>query len=144
MQITAGRIVAFFTPIFAAGSAALTPWLVKYTGLHVNPTEVTTLAVAGATSATAAAVKFLHGSSLYERDVLHLESYAKQAAATVNAVDPGVVAKVETGAEQAAAAEVQKVAEAITDTRPDAFPAGTVAPPVPADPTSPAPAPAQA
>jgi hypothetical protein len=134
MQITPGRVVAFFTPVFAAGSAALTPWLVKYTGLHINPTEVTTLAVAGATSATAAGIKFLHGSSLYERDLLHVESYATRAAAVLGEIDPTLVPKAEAAAEQAGQDAVAKVAEVI-DGRPGAFP------PAPEVPAAPAPAP---
>lgn len=109
MKVSASRVVAFLTPVFAAGSAALTPWLVKYTGLHISPSEVTTLAVTGATAATGAALKWLHGLSQWERlqtELGHVES-------AVNKVDPSAVGQVESAVEGAASTGEAKLVQVI-------------------------------
>jgi len=126
MQVTPARVVAFLTPVFAAGSAVLTPWLVKYTGLHINATEVTTLSVTGATTALAAGLKFLHGQSLWERDVASFQHFALPVEKVVETVDPQIDEQVDAAAKQGEA----KLVAVIEPTPPEgSFPA-----PPPADP----------
>lgn len=91
MQVSTSRVVAFLTPVYAAGGAALTPWLVKYTGLHLNSTEITALSIGGGASATAAALKFLHGNSLWERLVAQLQHDEKLYGPTVSTPAPATV-----------------------------------------------------
>lgn len=61
------RFVAITTPLFAAVAGALTAWLGKhFPGLpSLNPADVTALMAAGALSASAAALKWLHGRAHY-------------------------------------------------------------------------------
>ena len=130
MQITPARVVTFLTPIFAAGSAAATPWLVKTFGLKVSPTDVTALAVTGATSVVGVALKFLHGNSLWERSVAAVAPEANTLIDAANAADPGLAKAVDT----AANAEVAKVADLIAPAPADAFPPAADPAPVAAEP----------
>jgi hypothetical protein len=61
------RVVATATPLFSAASAVGLGWLgTHFPGLpHPDPTDVVALEVAGATSAAAAALKWLHGRAHY-------------------------------------------------------------------------------
>ena len=144
-MLTKSRVVAFLTPIFAAGAAAGTPWLVKYTGLKISPADVTALAVTGATAALTPALAWLHGNSLWERAQAEFAAYAPKVAAidkVVETVDPGITKAVETAAE----GEAQKAVEAVV---PAAWPvveqAVADAEVIPlAGPAAPAPAPAPA
>ena len=111
-MLTKSRVVAFLTPVFAAGAAAGTPWIVKYTGLHVTPTQVTALAVTGATAALAPALTWLHGNSLWERAEREFAVYGPKVEAvdkTIEAVDPGITKAVETAAE----GDAQKAVDAV-------------------------------
>lgn len=134
MQITAGRVVAFLTPVFAAGSAALTPWLVKYTGLHLTSTQVDALAVAGATAALAPALTWLHGNSLWERAQAEFKAYAPKVEAEVSKVetgadtaDPGIVAEVETDVKDETAKAADALVAEIPGAPAEAWPAPAVA-----------------
>jgi hypothetical protein len=109
-MLTPARVVTFLTPIFAAGAAAATPWLVKTFGLKITPTDVTALAVAGATSVTAVALKFLHGNSLWERSVAAVAPEANTLVKAANVADPGLIASVKAVVES----EVAKVADLIS------------------------------
>lgn len=130
MQITASRVVAFLTPVFAAGSAALTPWLVKYTGLHIGPSEVTTLSVTGATAAAAAALKWLHGSSLWERDQAAFERYANPVEHAVETADPNIDSQIDAAAKSAEAKLVAVIEPAApVEAMPPAPPAAVNPPP---------------
>jgi hypothetical protein len=131
MKITPARVVAFLTPVFTATAAVGTGWLSKhFPGLpHIDKAQFVVLEAAGATAALTAALKFLHGQSLWERDVLHVESYTKAVAGSVDRADPGVVARTETGAEAAATGLVDAAAAAIAP--PTEWPAPPVAPEVP-------------
>jgi len=77
------RIVALFTPVFAAGAALATGYLSKhFPGLPVlEPAEVVALEITAATSASAAALKWLHGSQQIDR----LESEADTAYRAIEA-----------------------------------------------------------
>jgi len=146
-SLSASRVVALLTPVLAAGAAAATPWLVKTFGLKITPTDVTALAVTGATSVTGIALKWLHGNSLWERQIVPAGA---KALAQINAVakvaevaDPGLVKQLEDAgakaAEQAvgpaAWPEVSKVADAVVAV--GESPAGFAPVAVP-DPTPPA------
>ena len=139
MQITPGRVVAFLTPVFAAAAATLTPWLVKYTGLHITPTQVTALAITGATSASAAALKWLHGSSLYEREYAQIEHTIQHFGApvtdAVEKADPGIVADVEGQADKVVEAAKAKLVAVLSPPADAPAPVPAIVAPVPpADP----------
>jgi hypothetical protein len=133
MKIPVSRVVAFVvTPlltIVAGGAASLGA---KY-GLHVNPTDVTTYGVAAATAVVGLGLKWLHGSSLYERAALEASHYEKLAAA----VDPAAVGEVEHAVETAAPVVVEKVEEALGAPA-DAFPPPADPAPAAAEPVAPA------
>jgi len=141
MQITPARVVTFLAPVFTALSAVGTGWLSRhFPGLpHLSTAEVVAFEGAGATAALSAALKFVHGSSLYERAVLQVQSAAK----VVNTVDPGAVTAIEKAAATAATQGEAKLV-AVIDNRGTAFPfAPAETPPTPAavvpvEPTPPA------
>jgi hypothetical protein len=134
---TKSRVVAFLTPVFAAGSALGTPFLVKL-GFHVDPTQVTALAIAGATAATTAALKWLHGNSEWEREYQSLEGYFKthvepeadKVEAAADAADPGIVQDIEGQADKVVEAARAKLVAIISPT-----PAGAAVTPVAPIPT---------
>ena len=129
MQITPGRVVAFLTPVFTAVSAVGTGWLAKhFPGLpHLSTAELVGLEGAGATAGLSAALKWLHGSSVFEREYASIQHYAEVVASAADKADPGVVHSVEAQTEQVVEAAKTKLIAVLS--------------PAPADPT-PAPAPA--
>lgn len=66
--MSVNRIVVFLTPVFAGAAG----WAVAWAGEHLpghphlDPTALTALMVLGATSATAAAISWLHGWQKHE------------------------------------------------------------------------------
>jgi|SRR5665213_2272406 len=141
MQVSVSRVVAFLTPVFAAASAALTPWLVKYTGLHIDATQVTALSITGATVGAGAALKWLHGNSLWEREYANIDHYYTKIRPVVNEVegavkvaDPGIAQDIEGQADKVVEAAKAKLVAVITSVpTPQAAPAPLPAPAVPAD-----------
>jgi hypothetical protein len=137
MKISASRVVTLMAPVFAAGSAVLTPWVVKYTGLHIDATQVTALAITGAVTGGSAALKWLHGNSLWEREYGELQKYwlkfepdAIKAKDEANAADPGIVQDIEGQADKVVEAARAKLVAIIAPS-----PAGAVVVPVAPVPT---------
>lgn len=60
------RLVALLTPLFTAVAGLATGAAAKY-GLHLDPTQVTSIEIAAATAGAGAALKWLHGHQQYER-----------------------------------------------------------------------------
>jgi hypothetical protein len=137
-KVSASRVVAFVTPILAAGSAVGTPWLVKATGLHISPADVTALAVTGATAVVASGLKWLDGNSKWEREYNSLEGYFKEhiapdldkAEKAADAADPGIVADIEGQADKVVEAAKAKLVAVLTPAV-DPTPAAPVVPAAP-------------
>lgn len=140
MQLSTSRVVGFLTPVFAAGAAIGTPFLVKL-GFHVDSSQVTALAVTGATSVTAVSLKWLHGLSLWERekadadrawgDVDHFLHISPEALEEIKAAVKAAAPNVDQIAAQAADSARAKLVAVLTPTPPEAVPAAP-ADPVPA------------
>ena len=79
MNLSIERVVALFTPAFAAVAAALTAWLgTHFPGLpKLNPADTTALLVAGATAGAAAALKWLHGRQHFLSQAATVEAFVK-------------------------------------------------------------------
>lgn len=134
MQVSASRVVAFaVTPILSAVSGLAVSFAAKY-GLNVNAAEVTTYGATVATLVAGAAIKWLHGNSLWEREVAHLQAYAGD----LQKVAPGLLPAVEHAAVSAAQKGVDAAVNAIGEEE-----VANPAPPLTAVP-DPAPAPAPA
>ena len=123
--MSANRIVALFTPVFVAGSALLSGYVAKTTGLNVNPAELVAVESAVGLSAAGAALKWLHGWSGYEK--AEVEAKAAVASAEKYGVTVPSEAELSTLVEKHVGSAVLKLAAAIP------------APPV----VAPAPAPAE-
>lgn len=92
-HISIERVVVLATPIFAAASAWLTGLVAnQFPGLpSVNPGDVTALEIAGATAATAAALKWLHGQATFRRDAAAAElelEFARKRVEEIVAANP--------------------------------------------------------
>lgn len=129
--MSASRWVAFVvTPLLTLAAGAAASLGAKY-GLHVDPTQVTTYGVAAATAVAGLGVKWLHGSSLYERAVLE----AQHGLAIADKYAPSVAEDVKKAAETEAPKVIEKLEEEIGAPA-DAFP--PAAEPAPATPETPA------
>lgn len=123
MSLSPSRVVGILTPILAAGAAVGTPWLAKVTGLHLTPSDVTALAVTGATAVVAPALKWLDGNSKFEREYGELKQYWEdvkpdliKAEDEANAADPGIVQDIEGQADKVVDAAKAKLIAVLTPT----------------------------
>ena len=123
--MSANRIVAFLTPVFVAGSALLSGYVAKTTGLNVNPAELVAVESAVGLSAAGAALKWLHGWSVYEQAAQYAKHGLEEA--EKYGVKVPSEAEIEASVEKHVGSAVLKLAAAIP------------APPV----VAPAPAPAE-
>lgn len=103
------RRVALLTPVFSAGAAVGSAWLLKhFPGLPVpSASELLAVELSAATSAAAAALKWLHGHQQYERLKAQVAAEARQAVATIDKLDPKLLGQLE-GLAEAKAEEVIK------------------------------------
>lgn len=78
-MFSVNRVVAFLTPVFAAGAAVGSAWLVKhFPGVPVpSQGQILGVEIAGAASAAAAALKWLHGHQLWEARIHQAEQLVK-------------------------------------------------------------------
>lgn len=108
------RVVALATPLFSAAGAVGSAWLLKhFPGAPVpSPTELLGVEITVATSATAAAVKWLHGHQRYEADLHKTLLAGVSLEAVAEKVDPGVRAYVEALVKAELAKVVREVAPA--------------------------------
>ena len=123
--MSANRIVALFTPVFVAGSALLSGYVAKTTGLNVSPAELVSVETTVGVAAAASAIKWLHGWSVFEK--AEVEAKAEVAQAEKYGVTVPSEAELSTLVEKHVGSAVLKLAAAIP------------APPV----VAPAPAPAE-
>lgn len=128
-------ILGLLTPVVAAASAWLVAALAKY-GVHLDPSGVNALAVAGATAGAAAMVKLIHDVEGKPKVAAVVGEAGKVDAALV-AADPKANQQLED-----AVAEVQRAAEArfaeLEAKIPQPAPVAPVAPdPAPAAPVAP-------
>jgi hypothetical protein len=65
--MTPNRVVALFTPVFAAAAGAVATWLAEnFPGLNLDPDKLEEVFIAGAVVALAPALQWLHGWQKYE------------------------------------------------------------------------------
>jgi hypothetical protein len=67
-MFTPNRVVTLLTPVFAGLAGSLASWMAQHLpgGPKIDKAELTAIFIAGATSATAAAYKWLHGWQAHE------------------------------------------------------------------------------
>lgn len=108
MKTNIGRIVALITPIAASGTAVGTAWLGRhFPGLPApSNASLVALEVTGASAVVAAALKWLHGLSAWERLERTIEAGVQPALKAVETVDPSLVGTAETDVKT----EIAKVA----------------------------------
>lgn len=131
-------ILAIFTPLVAAGAGWLTAASAKY-GVHLDPSGVNALAVAGVTAGAAAMVKLIHDvetAPTVEKIVHEITGDAAPLVAAVQTADPGAKPFLEDTIAQGERALEAKFQELVAQ-----IPQPPVAAPVVAAP-APAPAPA--
>lgn len=135
-------LLGLLTPLIAAASAWLVAAAAKY-GVHLDPSGVNALGVAGATAGAAAMVKLIHDVESHPT-VAGVAAGAKAGAGAVEALDPGARAFLQDAADQAAKAlqaqfnELAAALPASPATPPSPVP--VPAAPAPAAPAAPAPA----
>lgn len=105
MKFTTSRVVALLTPLFGAVAALVSAELAKVGISGITPAELTVVESVAFTSGTAAALKWLHGLSQWERseqdiehDIARVEAYNKSDEPIVSALAP-VEQQVESGVE---------------------------------------------
>jgi hypothetical protein len=83
MNWSTNRVVAVLTPVFAAAAAVGSAWLTKhFPGLpELTSTDTTILGGLVAVSATAAALKWLHGHQSYEKIIAEAAELERELAA---------------------------------------------------------------
>lgn len=93
------RVVAILTPVFAAGAAVGAAWLAKhFPGLPVpGQAELLAAEISGATAATGAALKWLHGHQAFEKRVAEIApvTLLEEIGNTVKRLDPKLAGEVE-------------------------------------------------
>lgn len=91
------RLVAVLTPFFGAGAAIGSSWLAKhFPGLPTpSSAELVGVEVSAFTSATAAAIKWLHGHQLWEARIGLVEQKAEKTLTIAKSIDPKIVETVE-------------------------------------------------
>jgi hypothetical protein len=93
------RVVAFLTPVFAAGAAVGSAWLIKhFPGLPVpGQAELLGAEISGATAAAGAALKWLHGHQAFEKRVAEIApvTVLEEIGKTVKKLDPKLAGEVE-------------------------------------------------
>jgi hypothetical protein len=96
-MFSVNRVVAFLTPVFAAGAAVGSAWLVKhFPGVPVpSQGQILGVEIAGAASAAAAALKWLHGHQLWEARIHQAELLVKHVENVVTKIDPQLTAELE-------------------------------------------------
>ena len=109
--MSANRIVAFLTPVFVAGSALLSGYVAKTTGLNVSPAELVSVETTVGVAAAASAIKWLHGWSVYEK--VDVEAKAAVAEAEKFGVTVPSEAEIEASVEKHVGSAVLKLAAAI-------------------------------
>jgi hypothetical protein len=91
--MTPNRVVALFTPVFAAAAGAVATWLAEnFPGLNLDPDRLEEVFIAGAVVALAPALQWLHGWQKYEaREAEAAKEIAvAHAVAAEQQVEPGV------------------------------------------------------
>ena len=101
------RVVAFLTPVFTAGAAVASGWLLKHAPGVPAPSvvELTGVEVTAATAAAGAALKWLHGHQKYEADIRWADQAVKAASRDAEKLNPGITSYVE----QLVKGEVEKL-----------------------------------
>ena len=127
--MSANRIVALFTPVFVAGSALLSGYVAKTTGLNVSPAELVSVETTVGVAAAASAIKWLHGWSIFEK--ADVEAKADIAKAEKYGVFVPSEAEIEASVEKHVGTAVLKLAAAIP------APPVVVPAPAPAEPAAP-------
>lgn len=93
------RVVAFLTPVFAAGAAVGSAWLIKhFPGLPVpGQPELLGAEISGATAAIGAALKWLHGHQAWEQRVADIApvTVLEEIGKTIKRLDPKLEGEVE-------------------------------------------------
>lgn len=120
------RIVAFLTPAFAVAAGWLSTAVAKY-GLHLDPTALAVAFGTGATAATGAAIKWLHGRQLQLPYLMQAEKDAKAVVAVATKADPLLLAEVK----NFVVAEVDKRAPLVAPVAEAPAPVVTVVPATP-------------
>ena len=127
--MSVNRLVALFTPVFVAGSALLSGYVAKTTGLNVSPAELVSVETTVGVAAAASAIKWLHGWSAFERVQKEADrdlEYAQQQRITVPSE-----AEIEASVEKHVGSAVLKLAAAIP------APPAVAPAPAPAEPAAP-------
>src|SRR5579862_986678 len=71
--MSANRIVTILTPVFTAVAALGSGYIAKSTGLNVSPAELLAVETTVGVSAAGAAIKWLHGWSVFEQAEQHAQ-----------------------------------------------------------------------
>lgn len=108
------RVVALFTPVFAAAAAVGTGLLTKYVGVSIPASDIVALEIAGASVAAGSALKWLHGSQLAEKYAHEIQLQAN-ALAHAAAVE-GIKIPTESELVKAAEAEAARLAAQLAST----------------------------
>lgn len=158
MKLSIERVVAIFTPLFAAVSGAATGAISQLVpGVTLSPGDITALQIAGVTAGVGASLKWLHGRQQFVKAEGDTEALVQKLAAKIKADAPTALAlsdiegvlKAHTdeiltavGNAVKAPAAVDAVAKQIADRLVGAQPAAAERQPSPAEQIAPAPAPA--
>lgn len=105
------RVVALFTPVFAAVAGLGSAYAAKH-GLNLLAEQITVVEVAASTAALAAAIKWLHGSQLAEKYVHEAEEAVANAARY--AKDAGITLPSESELVKATEAEIASLTSQLT------------------------------
>jgi hypothetical protein len=91
------RVVALFTPVFAAAATVGSAWLLKhFPGIPVPSSgQLLAVEIAGATTAGAAALKWLHGHQQWEARTQKVIGDVEAAKKEIATVDPSLLASIE-------------------------------------------------
>jgi hypothetical protein len=95
-MFSVNRVVALLTPVFSAGAAVGSAWLLKhFPGLPApSAGEILGVEVTVATSAAGAALKWLHGHQAYEQRLVQYAEVLKQGEVAVGKADPKLLEEV--------------------------------------------------
>lgn len=90
------RIVVLLTPVFSAGAAVGSAWLLKHSPGVPTPSagELLGVEITVATSAGAAALRWLHGHQAYEQRLMQYADVLKQGEAAAAKADPKLLEEV--------------------------------------------------
>ncbi len=90
------RAVALLTPLFSGASGLIVTYIAKIVpGVHLAGGEVTALFITGATAATAAALKWLHGRQKFVNFTTDADHVVKQVVAAVQNIGGAPLVDVE-------------------------------------------------